>query len=127
ITQSAHRVPLRPRTMDRIWTRKANLSHQLAALDAKLDRVRLDLDLLRNANFNQQLAALDAKLERMWHDLDFVRTHLSSYLGDGVALTYLVDATPIYINSDDCGGPSNLLDGGRYEEQNLEVLLSFVK
>jgi FkbM family methyltransferase len=94
--------------MDRIWTRKANLSHQLAALDAKLDRVRLDLDLLRN-------------------DLDFVRTHLSSYLGDGVALTYLVDATPIYINSDDCGGPSNLLNGGRYEEQNLEVLLSFVK
>jgi FkbM family methyltransferase len=94
--------------MDRIWTRKANLSHQLAALDAKLDRVRLDLDLLRN-------------------DSDFVRTHLSSYLGDGVALTYLVDATPIYINSDDCGGPSNLLNGGRYEEQNLEVLLSFVK
>jgi FkbM family methyltransferase len=81
----------------------------------------------RNANLSKQLAALDAKLERMWLDLDFIRTRLSSYLGDGVALTYLVDATPIYINSDDCGGPSNLLNGGRYEEQNLEVLLSFVK
>lgn len=54
-------------------------------------------------------------------------TRLSSYLGDGVALTYLADATPIYINSDDWGGPSNLLNGGRYEEENLEVLLSFVK
>jgi len=81
----------------------------------------------RNVNLSQQLAALDAKLERMWLDLDFIRTRLSSYLGDGVALTYLVDATPIYINSDDFGGPSNLLNGGRYEEQNLEVLLSFVK
>jgi len=81
----------------------------------------------RNANLSQQLAALDAKLERMWLDLDFIRTRLSSYLGDGVALTYLVDATPIYINSDDFGGPSNFLNGGRYEEQNLEVLLSFVK
>jgi len=81
----------------------------------------------RNANLSQQLAALDAKLERMWLDLDFVRTRLSSYLGDGVALTYLVDATPIYINSNDCGSPSNLLNGGRYEEENLEVLLSFVK
>ncbi len=87
--------------MDRIWTRSVNLS--------------------------QQLAALDAKLERMWLDLDFIRTRLSSYLGDGVALTYLADATPIYVNSDDCGGPSNLLNGGRYEEENLEVLLSFIK
>jgi FkbM family methyltransferase len=81
----------------------------------------------RNVNLSQQLAALDAKLERMWLDLDFIRTRLSSYLGDGIALTHLVDATPIYINSDDFGGPSNLLNGGRYEEENLEVLLSFVK
>jgi FkbM family methyltransferase len=107
--------------MDRIWKRNANLSQQLAALDAKLERLRLNTDL------SQQLTALDAKLERMWLDLDFVRTRLSSYLGDGVALTYLVDATPIYINSNDCGSPSNLLNGGRYEEENLEVLLSFVK
>jgi FkbM family methyltransferase len=80
----------------------------------------------RNPDLSQQIAALDAKLERMWLDLDFIRTRLSSYVGDGVALTYLADATPIYINSDDCGGPGNLLNGGRYEEENLEVLLSFV-
>jgi FkbM family methyltransferase len=81
----------------------------------------------RKATLSQQLTALDAKLERMWLDVDFVRTRLSSYLGDGVAMTYLVDATPIYINSNDYGGPGNLLNGGRYEEENLEVLLSFVK
>jgi FkbM family methyltransferase len=70
---------------------------------------------------------LDAKLERMSLDLEFIRTHLSSYVGDGTALTYLADATPIYVNSADCGGPANLLNGGRYEEQNLEVLFSFLK
>lgn len=107
--------------MDRIWKRNTNLSEQSGALDAKSERMRLD------TNLSQQLTALDAKLERMWLDLDFIRTRLSSYLGDGVALTYLVDATPIYINSHDYGGPSNLLNGGRYEEENLEVLLSFVK
>jgi FkbM family methyltransferase len=81
----------------------------------------------RNTDLSQQIAALDAKLERMWLDLDFIRTRLSSYVGDGIALTYLADATPIYINSDDCGCPGNLLNGGRYEEENLEVLLSFIK
>jgi FkbM family methyltransferase len=106
--------------MSRLWKRKARLREQLAALDAKLERIGLGANL-------PQLAALDAKLERMWLDLDFIRTRLSSYLGDGIALTYLMDATPIYINSKDCGGPSNLLNGGRYEEENLEVLLSFVK
>jgi len=45
--------------------------------------------------------------ERMWLDIDFIRTRLSSYV-DGISLTDLTDATPIYINSDDCGGPGNL-------------------
>ena len=68
----------------------------------------------KKIDLHQRIVALDAKLERIWVDLDFIRTHLSSYVGDGIALTYLADATPIY-------------NGGRYEEQNLEVLLSFLK
>ena len=50
-----------------------------------------------------------------------------NYLGDGTALTHLVDETPIYINSNDYGVPYCLINGGRYEEDNLAVLLSFVK
>ena len=107
--------------MRRFWRRNAGLRDQSTVVDARFEYTRLA------SNLSQQLATLDAKLERMWLDLDFIRTQLSSYLGDGVALTYLVDATPIYINSNDWGSPSNLLDGGRYEEENLEVLLSFVK
>jgi len=66
----------------------------------------------KKIDLHQRIVALDAKLERIWVDLDFIRTHLSSYVGDGIALTYLADATPIYINSNDYGGPANLLNGG---------------
>ncbi|MBV8889381.1 MAG: FkbM family methyltransferase [Alphaproteobacteria bacterium] len=71
------------------------------------------------------LHGLDEKLTKMWLDLDFIRTRLSSYVGDGIALTYLVDHTMMFVNSNDIGN-AHLLGGGRYEEENLAVLLSFV-
>jgi FkbM family methyltransferase len=76
--------------------------------------------------FVKRLDAVDAALGRLSRDLDFVRNRLSCYLGDGVALTYLLDETPIFVNSNDWGCPANLINGGRYEEENLEVLHSFV-
>jgi FkbM family methyltransferase len=48
-------------------------------------------------------------------------------VGDGVALTYLVDETPMFVNANDLGGPFNLMNGGRYEEENIDVLFSFLK
>ncbi len=77
-------------------------------------------------SLHKQIAALDGKLERAWLQIEFLRTRMSSYLGDEIVLTHLVDETPIFINSNDFGGPMNFLDGGRYEESNLRVLLSFV-
>jgi hypothetical protein len=32
----------------------------------------------------------------------------------------------MFVNCNDFGCPVNLINGGRYEEENLEVLLSFV-
>ena len=78
-------------------------------------------------DLSTKLDNLDAKLDRMWLHLDFLRTRLTTYLGDGIALTYLLDETPIFVNSNDFGGPANFVNGGRYEEENLEVLLSFVE
>ena len=74
----------------------------------------------------KRLDSIDTTLERVWGDLDFVRNRLSCYVGDGVALTYLLDQTPMFVNCNDYGCPVNLINGGRYEEENLEVLLSFV-
>jgi len=74
-----------------------------------------------------ELRKLREEIAVLRDELAFVRTHLSSYLGNGVALTHLVDETPIFINANDFGGPSNLINGGRYEEDNLAVLMSFVR
>ena len=65
------------------------------------------------------------RLDRLQNDLTFIKNRLSSYLGDGTGLTYLVDETPIYINTNDFGCPSNFINGGRYEEEYQQVLASF--
>ena len=70
---------------------------------------------------------LEAELRQVRLELDFVRSRLSCYVGGGIALTYLFDETPIFVNANDFGGPFNLMNGGRYEEENVDVLFSFVK
>lgn len=75
---------------------------------------------------SRRLESIETTLARMWHDIDFIRNGTSCYLGDGTALTYLVDQTPMFVNSNDFGSPLNMINGGRYEEENLEVLLSFI-
>jgi FkbM family methyltransferase len=78
-----------------------------------------------------RLAATLERLEKKIDDIaassDFVRHHLSNYLGNGVAVTYLRDETPIYVNSNDFGPSSNYINGGTYETENLDLLLSFVR
>jgi FkbM family methyltransferase len=70
---------------------------------------------------------LSRRLDRVQNDLDFIKNHASSYVGQGVGLTNLIDETPIYINSNDFGGPANFINGGRYEEEYFAVLASFKK
>jgi FkbM family methyltransferase len=74
-----------------------------------------------------QMFSLDiqTKLERIQNDIDFIKNHMSSYLGNGTGLTHLVDETPIYINTNDFGCPSNFINGGRYEEDHYHMLASF--
>lgn len=74
-----------------------------------------------------RLRDIDMKLDRMWLSIDFIRTHSATYLGNNLALTHLFDETPILVNSNDYHGPMNLIDGGRYEEENVDVLYSFLE
>src|SRR5271165_164883 len=78
------------------------------------------------AKLERRLDIMHTTLERMWRDLDFVRNRVNCYVGDGITLTYLFDETPIFVNSNDFGCPTNIINGGHYEDDNLEVLLSFV-
>lgn len=70
---------------------------------------------------------IEAKLDELLLGNQFIRRHMSSYIGDGNALTYLDDETPIYVNSSDFGPPANFLNGGIYEQDNVDVLLSLVR
>ena len=58
-------------------------------------------------------------------DTQFVKHRIGSYLGAGVGLTYLVDQTPVFINTLDYGCSALALNGGRYEESYLNILRSF--
>jgi FkbM family methyltransferase len=74
-----------------------------------------------------QLRMLLQEVREIRLQLDFVRTRIANYVGDGIALTYLADETPLFVNANDIGAPFGAQNGGRYEEENLEVLLSFVR
>lgn len=79
----------------------------------------------------QHIAAMvdriEKKIDYAISSIDFVRQHMANYLGNGIAVTYLRDETPIYVNSNDFGPSSNYINGGLYESENLDVLLSFVR
>ena len=70
---------------------------------------------------------IEKKIDYAISSIDFVRQHMANYLGNGIAVTYLRDETPIYVNSNDFGPSSNYINGGLYETENLDVLLSFVR
>jgi FkbM family methyltransferase len=72
------------------------------------------------------MADIRAELARLSDDLRFVKRRLSAYLGDGVALTYLADETRMFVNTRGRVVPINLIDGGQYEDDNLEVLFSYL-
>ena len=87
---------------------------------------RIEAQLARTGDRLESLGRIERQLLRSGVQLDFLNTHGASYLGDGIALTHLPDETPIFINSNDYGSPMNFLSGGRYEEDNISLLLSFV-
>ncbi|WP_395661107.1 FkbM family methyltransferase [Aestuariivirga sp.] len=68
---------------------------------------------------------VEQKLDRLINDIAFVKSRMSSYLGGQEALGYLVDETPIFVNTNDIGCPINVLNGGRYEEDYLSILASY--
>lgn len=96
------------------------------ALQIAKEGTRNTARLMNPVRILSGLGKLD-QIDLMQAELEFIRTHMSSYLGDGIALTHLLDETPIFVNSNDWGPPANYINGGRYEEDVLAVLLSFVR
>lgn len=103
----------------------------LPRLEAWKDRrrmplARIEAELAQTRRQLESLQRIERQLSHSSLQIDFLSRHGASYLGAGIALTHLPDETPIFINSNDYGSPMNFLSGGRYEDDNLDVLLSFV-
>jgi len=79
------------------------------------------------SEFAQSQQRLASNIAILLEETSFLRGRLSTYLGNGRAITYLDDETPIYVNSNDFGPPANFINGGVYEQDNLDVLLSFLR
>lgn len=76
---------------------------------------------------DERIRRLEASVERLLDETEFLKRRLTTYLGNGTALTYLADESPIFVNSDGYVGPINLINGGLYEDDNLGILLSYLK
>jgi FkbM family methyltransferase len=70
------------------------------------------------------LGAVELALLR--RDVGFIKDRMASYAGPNTVLTYLRDESPLFVNTGDLGCPSPIVNGGVWEPENLEVLLSFV-
>jgi len=94
--------------------------HACGQLSHELTSVRVEISSL-----SQKLEALESSLAGLRIDTQFSKNRIGTYLGSGVGLTYLVDQTPVFINTLDYGCSALALNGGRYEESYLNILRSF--
>ena len=122
------------RTLERLQAEAGFVKDRIAAsqeqgtgLERWLDRLASDLGTMgdRVATSLAVRGRLEQRLDRLQNDVEFMKNRVAAYLGEGVALTHLIDETPIYVNANDIGGPANYINGGRYEEDYLAVLTSF--
>lgn len=112
--------------MKNILSRLVGSRAPAAAEEGHERLARIEAQLARTGERLDALGRMERQLTRNGAQLDFLNTHGASYLGDGIALTHLPDETPIFINSNDYGSPMNFLSGGRYEEDNISLLMSFL-
>lgn len=115
----------------RIAKLEARLRRVQRTCDAIDDQVRGRLDRVATGealgDIAGNLASLRVEVGRAWSAVDVIRTHMSSYLGQGRAVTLLRGDVPIFVNTDDYGGPTNLMNGGIFEDDNLDVMFSFLR
>lgn len=104
--------------LDALTSLVSSLNINILEIDTRIEGSSVELKALND--LKQDIVALRLQVE-------FIKSRLTTFIGRGVALTYLADETPVYVNSYDFGGPANLINGGKYEQDNADVILSFVR
>lgn len=74
-----------------------------------------------------RIESLERHIDIAINEIEFVRRRTNAYLGEGATLTYLADQSPIFVDPRDMGPAALTLDGRVYEQDNVEVILSFVR
>jgi FkbM family methyltransferase len=80
----------------------------------------------RLASLSAHPTDVSATLALLKREIGFVKDRMASYAGPDTVLTYLRDESPLFVNTGDLGCPSPIVNGGVWEPENLEVLLSFL-
>jgi hypothetical protein len=88
------------------WRRKPAVPDSAPVLPDPLERLRM----------------LENELRQTRQQVEFIRTRLSCYVGDGIALTYLADETPVRQCERHRWSP-NLLNGGSTKRRTSKPLL----
>lgn len=73
-----------------------------------------------------QLHQLQGESAMLRREVGFVKNRMATYAGPNAVLTYLRDESPLFVNTGDLGCPSPIVNGGVWEPDNLDILLSFV-
>ena len=118
----------------------AELARKLDGLERKLAENSEQLEILAssaakgsdlrgkftdNPSISAEVGNIITKLNHIIYELDFVRSRHAIYLGDGMALTYLEDRTPIVVDPRDSGPAADVLNGGLYEVNSVDTILTF--
>lgn len=90
---------------------------------------KTDLNALegRLAQVESAVSRLESAISRLAEEAHVLKRGVTTYLGDGVALTHLADESPMFVNSTGSVSPVNLIRQGVWEEDNLDVLLSYLE
>ena len=98
---------------------------RLSQIASKLDIVTLQerIDEITRSRLSQIASKLDIAI----NEIEFVRRRTNAYLGDGRTLAYQTDQSPIFVDPSDVGPATNILNGGVYEADNLDALMSFIR
>jgi FkbM family methyltransferase len=97
-----------------------SISSEESRVSGGLTSLQLDVTAL-----GQKLDSLELALTGLRIDTQFFKNRIGVYLGSGVGLTYLVDQSPVFVNTLDYGCSALALNGGRYEDSYLNILRSF--
>ena len=123
-------IELIKKNVQRLMVSAETQSTQLQALQTRLEFVERQTEALTvsvGPSLNAACARLSSNLDIAINEIEFVRRRAVAHIDQGAALVYLADQSPIFIDPRDPGVAGAVLNGGLYEPENVDVILSFVR